>query len=167
MLEVSDIRYPLIARAVFGQPWAVTPEMLQTICSIVKGHMVGRPPDTEFQMGIGGVDFQAIVKQAASAPKGSVAVLPLFGVMSQRMNMMSNMSGGTSTDQFAGAFQALARDPAISAIVIDVDSPGGAVAGTGSGIVGQGVTNEDLRVTCADPTGGNLDIIVTYFLIAI
>lgn len=43
----------------------------------------------------------------------------------------------------------------------------GAVVGNGSGIIGIGASNEDLRLTCEDPTGGNLDIIVTYFTMAI
>jgi hypothetical protein len=43
----------------------------------------------------------------------------------------------------------------------------GIVVGSGAGIVGIGASNEDLRVTCEDPAGGNLDIVVGYFTIAI
>lgn len=43
----------------------------------------------------------------------------------------------------------------------------GVVEGNGSGIIGIGASNEDLRLTCEDPAGGNLDIIVTYFTIAV
>lgn len=43
-------------------------------------------------------------------------------------------------------------------------APGsGIVKGDGSGILGIGASNEDLRVTCEDPAGGNLSITVTYF----
>jgi signal peptide peptidase SppA len=45
------------------------------------------------------------------------------------MNLMTAMSGGTSTEQFGKAFQAALVDPEVSAIVIDIDSPGGSVFG--------------------------------------
>lgn len=44
---------------------------------------------------------------------------------------------------------------------------GGLVKGNGSGIIGIGASNEDLRVTCEDPTGGSIDINVTYHTISI
>jgi hypothetical protein len=43
----------------------------------------------------------------------------------------------------------------------------GAIAGNGGGIVGMGASNEDVRLTCEDPVGGNLDVIIHYFTIAI
>jgi signal peptide peptidase SppA len=57
-------------------------------------------------------------------------VLPLFGVLSQRMDMLSEMSGGTSTERFAREFDQLMADESIGAIVLQIDSPGGNVAGT-------------------------------------
>lgn len=41
----------------------------------------------------------------------------------------------------------------------------GVVEGNGSGILGVGADNEDLRITCQVPTGGSLDIVVSYFTI--
>lgn len=43
----------------------------------------------------------------------------------------------------------------------------GIVKGNGGGIIGIGASNEDLRVTCEDPAGGNLSITVTYFTVSI
>lgn len=48
-----------------------------------------------------------------------------------------------------------------------ISAGSGAVVGSGAGIVGIGASNEDLRITCEDPTGGNIDVIITYFTIAI
>lgn len=48
-----------------------------------------------------------------------------------------------------------------------ISAGSGVVEGNGAGIIGIGASNEDLRVTCEDPVGGNLDIIVTYFTLAI
>ena len=56
-------------------------------------------------------------------------MLPLTGVIMHRANMFSEFSGGTSTEKFTAAFRQLVADPMIKAIVLDVDSPGGTVAG--------------------------------------
>lgn len=48
-----------------------------------------------------------------------------------------------------------------------IKSGSGVVEGNGAGIIGMGASNEDLRVTCEDPAGGAIDIIVTYFTVAI
>ena len=60
---------------------------------------------------------------------GAIAVLPLYGVISQRAGMMQEMSGGTSCEAFCAQIRHLAADPGIVAIVVDVDSPGGSVFG--------------------------------------
>jgi len=38
--------------------------------------------------------------------------------------------------------------------------------GDGSGIIGQGIANEDLRYSCDDPVGGDVRIFVSYFIVA-
>jgi signal peptide peptidase SppA len=60
---------------------------------------------------------------------GAIAVLPLTGTISHRMGMMSEMSGGTSTEKFGQWLKAAVADPNVKAIVIDADSPGGSVDG--------------------------------------
>jgi ClpP class serine protease len=62
--------------------------------------------------------------------QGAVAILPLRGVIANRMNLMSDISGGTSAEKFALNFSAALADDQVKAIVIDVDSPGGTVSGT-------------------------------------
>ncbi len=42
---------------------------------------------------------------------------------------------------------------------------GGISRGDGSGIIGVGADNEDLRYTCGAPTGGSIRILVTYYTI--
>ena len=58
-----------------------------------------------------------------------IAVLSLQGVIAQRMNMLVEYSGGTSTEIFGRQFDQAVSDKSISAIVLDVDSPGGEVFG--------------------------------------
>jgi len=60
----------------------------------------------------------------------STAVLPLRGLLTQRPSLLSALFGGTSTDKFGQAFDALVRRKDIAQIVLDIDSPGGTVSGT-------------------------------------
>lgn len=69
-------------------------------------------------------------EDAAAKRDGKVALMPLRGAIANRMNMMSDISGGTSNEAWSSAFRAAVDDASIKAIVIDVDSPGGAVQGT-------------------------------------
>ena len=117
--------YPQVARAVFCEPWALKPDVFATICDLVRFRASGgRFTADEIQQRIG-----AAPARPGPARQSAVAVLPLYGVMGQRMNLMTQVSGGTSTELFGKAFQALMADPAITAVVLDVDSPGGSVFG--------------------------------------
>jgi signal peptide peptidase SppA len=66
-----------------------------------------------------------------SSSSGSVAVIPITGVISYRMNMMGDISGpgGTSIQKLTSDFRAALEDGNCKGIVFDVDSPGGSVDG--------------------------------------
>lgn len=63
------------------------------------------------------------------AVKGKVGILPIWGPIQQRMSSELLKGGGTSTDFISRAFDKLMADPAIGAIVLHVDSPGGSSFG--------------------------------------
>ncbi len=118
------MKYEHVVNAVYNQPWAIRSEMLVTIMELIAFRAAGNTlTEEEIQERIG------TVAHGAQSRSGAVAVLPLFGVMSQRMNMMSAMSGGTSTELFGKMFKDAVNDPAINGIVLDIDSPGGSVFG--------------------------------------
>lgn len=77
----------------------------------------------------------AVPENFAAAPRpsarraGAVAVLPVFGALYPRANMMAEVSGGTSMQVFNAAFAEAVANPEVKAIVLDIDSPGGAVTG--------------------------------------
>ncbi len=78
-----------------------------------------------------GEDIQVMKAQTTPAVRqsGSIAILPLFGTITHRANMISEFSGGTSTEKFSAQLRQVVADPTVKAIVIDVDSPGGNVDG--------------------------------------
>lgn len=118
------MKYQQIVNLVYHQPWAILPTMYAVMLDLIAFRASGGVlTEEEIQARIGAVSHP---QQTRS---GAVAVLPLHGVMAQRMNMMEAMSGGTSTELFGKAFTAAVADPAIGGIVIDIDSPGGSVFG--------------------------------------
>jgi len=76
-------------------------------------------------------EAEATSTMGASPASSAIAVLNVFGVISQRMAMMDDLSGGggASTEQIAKLFRRAVKDPAVKAIVLNVDSPGGGVYG--------------------------------------
>jgi signal peptide peptidase SppA len=100
-------------------PWALFP---QTLTRIVEW---GR---AEVQ-----VDPSTIVALDGShdvAPRvGSVAVIPVYGVIEHHSDWLMELFGGTSVDGLRESLRGALNDPDVKAIVLDIDSPGGTVAG--------------------------------------
>lgn len=69
--------------------------------------------------------------RGTKAQAGSVAVIPVTGIISQRSSAMDDMSGpgGTSTDRLIATIRACVSDDSVKAIILDCDSPGGTVYG--------------------------------------
>src|SRR5579863_1096232 len=66
--------------------------------------------------------MEAAGKRNAAA-SGSVALIPMTGIISHRMSMMGDISGpgGTSTQKLTGQFRQALEDTNCKAIVFDVD----------------------------------------------
>lgn len=88
-------------------------------------------------VGMTPAQVEAAVQAANDAPLGrmvgAVAVLPIRGVITQKADFYSWYFGGTSVERLVASFRQYANDPAVSAIVFDVDSPGGEVYGLQEG----------------------------------
>lgn len=112
-----------VMRAVWHTPWFILPETLRTICAVVARHVKGEPVAADLR--------ERLLAAEAPQPRTAetVAILPLFGVLGYRMDLMLATSGGTSLLRFAAAFRLALADPSVKAILIDVDSPGGGVEG--------------------------------------
>lgn len=114
----------MVTRAAMETPWAILPATLAVIVEVVTRHFAGEKLDAEeVQTRIHGA------KRPAERAVGNVAVLPLFGSIFPRANMMTDVCGATSAERFGAQFADLVKNPDVSAIVLDVDSPGGQVAG--------------------------------------
>jgi capsid assembly protease len=104
------------------QPWAVVPEVLTEIGDVLAGNATFNP-DLEAQVA------QAAVSASEDAASGSIAVLPLHGLITPRASLLSLLfGGGGGLEQFQRTLRAAVAHPDIEKIVLDVDSPGGSVS---------------------------------------
>jgi signal peptide peptidase SppA len=118
------MRYERVTKFVEDHPWALVPSTLEAMLEVLalrtEGLMLS---DEEIQARVGSRE------PPAARRTGVVAVLPLHGLIAHRMNLMTEVSGGMSTELVGKAITLAVNDPDASAIALDVDSPGGSVFG--------------------------------------
>lgn len=114
-------------------PWALMPERLQAFAGVLGRWSRGESADARTMEAIQADKQARSDKRTASvnAGGGMIAVLTLYGVVTQRGNMADDISGpgSVSTQRFTQSFREALADPAVSSILIDIDSPGGSVYG--------------------------------------
>lgn len=121
----DQLLYPHVLRAVMNSLWAILPEKMDDILDFVAFKANGGDLTAE-QVA---ARLGAARDQQRGQSSGSIAVMPMTGTFSNRVSMMSQASGGASYEAMAGQFRALVNNPEVSAIVLDMDSPGGVVNG--------------------------------------
>lgn len=108
-----------------AQPWAMTEEMLRQLLEIAARENL--PADIEALRREMGRPLEGARGEAYT--RDGVAVIPVTGPIFPRANLMTELSGATSTQMLAMDIQRAVTDSAVNAIVLHFDSPGGAVAG--------------------------------------
>ena len=113
--------------------WALMPERLHAMAGVVMRWSAGVPAETQTMDRINSdrTIRESRRKLATAQSSGGIAVLPLYGVVTQRGNMVDDVSGpgSTSTQQFSSTLRQLLADETVGQILIDIDSPGGSVYG--------------------------------------
>lgn len=114
------MKYMNILMACAAEPWALEKSKLVTVANFLRFKAAGGQLSTE--------EVARVTKKTEKElqrNEGSIAVLPIQGVIGERMNMLDDISAGTSTELIAKQFRALLNDNAVKAIVLDINSPGG------------------------------------------
>lgn len=105
-------------------PWAITRQMLGVITGILARRIAGEDVDRS--------EIEASLANRKNLPQpqvGSVAVIQVYGVLAPRMNMLTEMSGGTTFEKLTAQVREAVANKSVKTILLDVDSPGGNVAG--------------------------------------
>ena len=115
-----------VMNAVSRTAWAILPEKLEVICQFIKERSEGKiSSKEEIQAAMMGFDQDDL----ESEPTSGVAVIPVYGTIGQKMNMMTQFSGGASCEELSKQIRTALADDSVTSIVLDIDSPGGTVTG--------------------------------------
>ncbi len=127
------MKHELLIAEFLSTPWALMPERLNAFSAVMARWSGNVPASMDV---LSGIDADKVVREArrqttTAVSGGGIAVLPLYGVVTQRGNMVDDVSGpgSVSTQKFAAALRQALADESVSQILIDIDSPGGSVYG--------------------------------------
>lgn len=94
--------------------WAILPEALATLS----------------RLSFDGERSAALFSQPDPIRVGSTSIIPIRGPIVNRSSFLSQLFGAPSTEDITQQLRAAVDDDQTRAIVLDIDSPGGTVAGT-------------------------------------
>lgn len=120
------VKYAHIISYVRNTLWSISPEKWHELLSVLAFRASGQeftPEEIKARIGDGGG------APPSAAQQGSVAVIPIRGVIAHRMGMMDQSSGGTSCEGIGAMIDVVAADPNTPTILYDFDTPGGTVTG--------------------------------------
>lgn len=120
----NDARhYDHVLSFALSHPWAIESAMMPIISGILARHIAGHDMRAE---------AEAALQNRQNLPQpraGSIAIIPMHGVLAPRMNLMSETSGGTTFEKLTSQLHEAMGNKDVKTIVFDVDSPGGNAAG--------------------------------------
>ena len=137
---------PHVADRLFGRPHAIEPVALQTIVEGPAGRRIlaGEPIEAKGKKGKNSRDFRrdrlAVLADAVTIAsrdgliqyaltESGVAIVPVAGVLTQKFDWLAAMCGWSTYDAIKATLAAAIKDYRVSAVLLDVDSPGGEASG--------------------------------------
>ena len=127
-------RFGHLAQRLFNVPLAIHPRKAEVIMAALADRLhLARVPavalsDDGFDFS-GPADTRSSGRDYGYDMAGPVAVIPVQGTLVQKSGYLRPTSGMTGYDGIRQAFMAAMNDDAVEAVVFDIDSPGGEVAG--------------------------------------
>lgn len=121
-------------QALTAEPWAIEPSWLPFLAAMAGREKVAAPADAtwagravDLYAGPNGRRMEG--SQSAVITGDGVALIPMFGPIFPRANMMTDVSGCTTAQAIGGDIQLALANPEVGAIMLMIDSPGGQVSG--------------------------------------
>ena len=105
---MSD-RFQHVTAFACEHPWAIQPQMLEVVAEVLARRIAGQRLSAE--------ELTARLQDKTKLPQpdvdGSVAVIPVHGVIVPRGNMLDDVSGATSLDSLSAKLSAAMSDEKI------------------------------------------------------
>lgn len=117
--------------AAIAVPWAMQETALETLLHLASQPREERQATREERLQALAARLGRPLDNArAVTVRDGVAVIPVSGSIFRYANVMTEYCGATSLEVFATDFRQSLDDPQVTAILLEVDSPGGEIAGT-------------------------------------
>jgi ClpP class serine protease len=110
-----------ILKAIQSELWAITPDALNQIIAIAQGF--GDADAVAAKLG------KPLSHTHSVIVRDGVAIVPVIGPIFRYANLFTEISGASSVQNLATDLQTAVDDQSIKAVILEIDSPGGQVAG--------------------------------------
>ena len=119
------MKYSCLWSRLYNTPLAIAPDKLRTIEAVFRDHLTASEfsPEAAFDRS------SRAERRDYAVSDGGVAVIPVMGTLVQRSSGLDAMSGLTSYARIGAQLADALADTQVRAILMDIDSPGGEVAG--------------------------------------
>ena len=130
--------YPLIGQRLFNVPLLLRPEKCEIVAAALLDHLGITKLNRLDGTTMGVIELRQQAMDEMEGPRASrryyevidgVAIIPAQGSLAQRVAGLDPWSGVVGYNQIEAKFDMAMGDDAVRAILFDVDSPGGEVAG--------------------------------------
>lgn len=138
MARTVHPRFAFLAQRLFNTPLAIHPAKAEILLAVLAERLgivnvrgldgEAHAPDASMLLASDG-DMSRHVAPVGYDVLAGVAVIPVYGTLVHRLGTLRPESGMTGYDGIRQNFLTALADSAVRAIVLDIDSPGGEVAG--------------------------------------
>jgi len=122
-VDTSQGTTSALEQLMLAQDWAILPAKLEQLLTVVRMHASGQLP-----MAL--VDASESASRVGYTVQQGVAIVPVVGTILKRGRGLQALSGVRTTIDIQADIQHALDNQEVSAIVLDIDSPGGTVDGT-------------------------------------
>jgi signal peptide peptidase SppA len=128
------MNYPRIAKKLYGEVWAITPEAHHAMQRVFEAHVNGDRsqaivfPQARFNAAQLTLDPPRS-RNSRVYRRGRLAYVPVHGIIGKGLSIMEELCGGYSIDQLNSDIDEVESDPAVSRVLFDFNTPGGQVTG--------------------------------------
>lgn len=130
---VSLSRWPHLAQRLFNTPLAIRPEKAEIIIAALAERLgvthIARVGAAPMALAPAALAEEERAEQRPYEVVQGIAIVPVCGTLVQKCGWLDAYSGMTGYDSIRAGFLQALDDDEVDAIVLDVDSPGGEVAG--------------------------------------
>lgn len=111
----------IVAARITGRPWAIAPGRMEGLLGSAVALMPGAGLPSWLQ--------DVARSEPYTVTDSGIAVVPVLGPLVSRGDWLTLLLGASEYGTVAHAVRAAANDPAVSGVLLEVDSPGGEVGG--------------------------------------